>query len=476
MFQRWMDLLGIPVAVVVFVGLYLMPTPSGLTLNGQMALAIFFGALVLWVSQAIPTYVTSLLCVCLLITTGTWTEARVLGVFGQDVIWLMLCAFVLTAAMSKANLARRLALFMVTSFSRSAKWALLSMIILNGILAFLVPSTTARAALILPIVLILADVYGAKPGGTSNFGVALMNQEIQANNIFTSGIMTATACNVMAVGYIKELGGQEIYYSDWLFAMFPITIIVMLISWVIGLVLYPPEHNTPQGRGLDDLKVELKNMGPLSVDEWRALFIFALVVFLWSTDFMHVQWWGFPISTATAAVIAATLCLLPGIGLITWKESNIPWELMIFSVGAYSVGLALENSGAARWIMDYVFAASGIKSMSFFSAYVIVILVAMFSHFIFTSKIVRTAIVIPVVIGLAKTMGYSPAAFALPAAFTMCWSITLPPHCKPNLIFYGTGYFTIPQQLMYGMLICVIGSVLLILAGPTWFTFLGFMQ
>ncbi len=470
MFQRWMDLLGIPAAVVVFLALYLMPTPSGLSINGQTALAIFMAALVLWVTQAIPTYATSLLGMVTLVLTGTWSERDVLGVFGQDVIWLMVCAFILTSAMSKAQLARRIALAMVVTFSSRAKWALLSMIVVNGFLAFLVPSTTARAALMLPIVVILAEIYGAKPG-RSNFGAALMMQELQSNNIFTAGILTATAANIMAVGFIRQLGNEQVYYTDWLFAAFPLMIISMIASWVMGLMLFPPEHDTPMGQGLDSLRKELKHMGRMSPDEWRAAVIFALTVFLWVSDRWHAT-----IGTATAAIIAATLCFLPGIGLLKWKETSIPWDLMIFSCGAYAVGLALEGSGAAKWMMDSVFVAAGIKQMSFFSAYMVVILVAMFSHFVFTSKTVRTAIVIPVVISLAKSMGFSPMSLALPAAFTMCWTITLPPHCKPNLIFYGTGYFSVPQQLVYGVLVCLVGAGLLIVAGPTWFSFIGIVK
>jgi di/tricarboxylate transporter len=89
---------------------------------------------------------------------------------------------------------------------------------------------------------------------------------------------------------------------------------------------------------------------------------------------------------------------------------------------------------------------------------------------------VRTAIVIPIVIALAKAMGFNPVSLALPAAFTMCWTITLPPHCKPNLIFYGTGYFGVPQQLLYGILVCLVGCALLVIAGPTWFALLGLVR
>ena len=201
-----------------------------------------------------------------------------------------------------------------------------------------------------------------------------------------------------------------------------------------------------------------------------------VTVFLWVSDRWHVAMWGFPISTSMAAIIAATLCFLPGIGLLSWKETKIPWDLMIFSAGAYAAGLALESSGGAKWLMDSVFVATGIKTMSFFGAYVFVMLISMFSHFVFTSKTVRTAIVIPIVIALAKSMGFSPIALALPAAFTMTWTITLPPHCKPNLIFYGTGYFNVPQQLVYGIAVCIVGAALLIIAGPTWFAFLGIVK
>jgi solute carrier family 13 (sodium-dependent dicarboxylate transporter), member 2/3/5 len=471
-FQRWMDYLGIPVAVAVFLALYLMPTPSGLSLQGQSALAIFMMALVLWVTQSIPVYATALVAMVLLVLTGAWTERNVEGMLGQDVIWLMVCAFILTSAMTKANLARRIALAMVSSFSSRARWALLSMAVLNGFLAFLVPSTTARAALLLPIVMILAETFGAVPG-KSKFGASMMIQEVQMNSIFTSGILTATAANVMSVGFIRTLGGEEVYYSDWLFAAFPIAVISVLASWGIGLILFKPEHDRPKGQGIETLRKELKAMGPMSANELKAACIFALTVFLWVTDRWHVGWWGFQISTAMTAIIAATVCFLPGIGLLNWKETKIPWDLMIFSAGAYSVGLALEGTGGAKWLMNSIFAETGIESMSFFGAYTLVMLIAMFSHLVFTSKTVRTAIVIPIVIALAKSMGFSPVALALPAAFTMTWTITLPPHSKPNLIFYGTGYFTVLQMLAYGILVCFIGVVLLILAGPTWFAFLG---
>jgi di/tricarboxylate transporter len=72
------------------------------------------------------------------------------------------------------------------------------------------------------------------------------------------------------------------------------------------------------------LRDELKNMGKLSANEWKTAVIFLVTVFLWVTDRWHVGWWGFQISTATVAILAAALCFLPGIGILTWKETRYP--------------------------------------------------------------------------------------------------------------------------------------------------------
>ena len=61
------------------------------------------------------------------------------------------------------------------------------------------------------------------------------------------------------------------------------------------------------------------------------------------------------IDPTLAAMIGATLCLLPGIGVIKkWGDVKIPWDLMLFSCGAYAVGMALDNTGAASFIINSI--------------------------------------------------------------------------------------------------------------------------
>ena len=330
--------------------------------------------------------------------------------------------------------------------------------------------------MLLPICLMILKVYKAEPG-VSNFGKQLMIQEIHFNNISTSGILTATAPQILAVGYILSMAGQDVTWGQWFAASMPIAILTLIASFVIGQLLFKSEVTTPPTTDLDhgqmSLKEQYKALGKISANEIKALVIFFLTVFLWATDGKHLELFGFQISLVMVAVFSAALFFLPYIGILSWKESNIPWDLMIVSCGAYAVGLALDASGAASFLLNSIFERFDLEALSPFALYMIIMFIASFSHLVFTSKNVRVVILLPAIILLANSLGINPVALALPACFTICDSITLPPHCKPNLIFYSSGYFTVKDQFVYGMLVLFAKWLILGVAYFTWFRVVG---
>ncbi len=475
-FEQWMKIAGILVSLLIFALIYTMPTPVQLPGQGKAALAVFGMVFVLWVSQAIPTYASALVAIVLLVFTGGWTQKEALAVFGQDVIWLMLAAFVITSGMEKSGFAKRLALFIVSKFGTTARKALISLGVVNIILSFIVPSTTARAAMLLPICLMILQVYKAVPG-ESNFGKQMMIQEIQFNNISTSGILTATAGQIMAVGYITDMVGETVTWGQWFAASMPIAILTLIASLVIGELMFKCEMKTPPVTGgksaKESLDEELKSLGPISKTEIKALVVFGLTVFLWATDGYHLDLFGFQISLVMVAILAAALFYLPYIGVLNWKETKIPWDLMVFSAGAYAAGLALDASGAASFLLNGILGQFDLANMNPFVLFMVVMFIASFSHLVFTSKTVRVVILIPALILLAQRVGMNPLVLALPASFTICDSITLPPHCKPNLIFYSTGYFTVKDQFVYGMLVLLVKWLLMGVAYFTLFRIVG---
>lgn len=185
-------------------------------------------------------------------------QSDAFATLGFDVIWLMISAFVLTSAIIKSNLGRRFALWMVTKFGKTSKMTLLTLIVINFLLAFFVPFTTARATLMLPICLILLDVYKAVPG-ESNFGKVMMLQGMQADALATFGVMTATAGNIIAVGFINSQAGGHIGYVQWLLASMPCAIVTMAIVFFLGLKLFSIKDTFSFANALGTLEDELKN-------------------------------------------------------------------------------------------------------------------------------------------------------------------------------------------------------------------------
>ena len=475
--ERVLRAVGLPLGVALLLAIVLMPVPAGLPVPGQRAIAVFALALTWWISEPIPTHVTSLVVMILLVVLRASDPAKVLAVFGLDVIWLNVLAFILSAMLVKTRLAKRLALTLALRFGRRAGWALGAFVVLQLALAPLIPATAARAAITLPLMIAMAAIYGSTAEHPTNFGRNLFLLNLSSISILSSTVMTGSAANIMAVGFIQSLGGHRVFYTDWLVAAAPIAVLTVAGAWFLGprfIFRLAPEDRAPQLEGgLERVATERQAMGPMSGREWRAVAIFGLVIALWATDRFQQRWFGVELGPSIAGMIGAAIALAPRIGLIDWGDTDIPWHLMIFSAGAYAGGLTLESTGAAKWAVDWVFGGIDLRGIRFGWTYAAVLAVMIYSHLLSTSKTVRTVIMIPAIILLARGLGWTPAALALPAAFTIDWVIGLPISGKPNVILFGTGQYTAKDNLVYGLAVCTLGYALLLLAGATWFHWLG---
>jgi anion transporter len=466
---------GLPIALTALSLIWSIPTPIGLAYNAKMALGIFTFALILWVSGGLPNYVTSLIVMVLLPVTGAWSETSTLGVFGYEVIWLMVAAFIIASGMEKSGLARRLALFLITKLGKSTNRVLVVLMATNFLIAFVVPSTTARAVMLLPIVILIMEVFqvGNESKNDQNFGKLLSLQGIQANNLSTAAIVTATSSQILAVSFIKDLTGSDISWLRWFMAAAPITMATLVASFFIGKLMFPIKNQEASVARLQSLDEQYRSLGKMSGVEKKALIIFLITILLWATDELHVQMFGFEISLVVVAIVSAAIFLMPHFGILDWKEAKIPWNLMIFSCGAYAAGLALDDTGVASWALSSIFGKLGVNTMGFFATYAVIMFIASFSHFVFTSKTVRTIILIPAIISIANVAGFDPVALALPASFLIADTITLPPHSKVNLTYYTTGKFTVLEQMTYGIVTLLAKWGIMLLASFTWFKMIG---
>jgi anion transporter len=475
--EQWMRYLGFPGGILVFLLFFYLPLGPGISAAGQAGIACFLLALVWWVTEPFPTSVTSLALMFLLLTTRVSAAKPIMDVLGLEVIWLNLLAFILSSMLVKTRLARRLALWLVLRFGSTAKWALFAFLLVQLALAPLIPATAARAVMTLPLMIVVAAIYGSTEEHPNAFGKNLMLLNLIGISVLSSISMTGSSANLVAVGLIETMAGQRIYYMDWMRLGAPVAILTTVLMWLIGqkwLFKIEPADQLPKlPGGLGVVREKYNAMGPLSFSEKKAIVIFGLVLFLWMTDIFHLRWFGVEISAPFAALLGVLLVLFPRWGVLQWAEADIPWHLLIFSAGAYAGGLALDDTGAAEWAVRMLFGRFDLGSLPFGVAYTIVVGVMMYSHLLTTSKTVRTMIMIPIVITLTRSLGWDPVSFALPAALTIDWVVGLPISGKPNVILFSTNQYSVTDNFKYGMVTCTLGLVILVGSAATWFHWLG---
>jgi sodium-dependent dicarboxylate transporter 2/3/5 len=496
--EQWLARIGIPLALVLFVLVaYVVKLPflqgidaaqlttaaakrefaelgsAGFSQHSAAMLAIFIASMVLWVTGALPNYLTSLILIITLVLTGVLSEKESYAQLGHPVMWLNIMSFVLSSMLVATGLAKRLALWLIVRFGHSARSVFFVFLALNLILSAFVSATTAKAAILLPLFMVIAAIYGARPGaGRTNFGRSIVLQNLLHINLGASAYLTGSGANLLAASLVAGAIGTQVFFTDWLAAMFPMALGLMLIGYLLAMhVFFPlkPEERTPQIEGgLAKLREMYDAIGPMTSKEKRAIVLFLLILALWSTD----RWHG--VSATAVAFLGGIAALLPRVGIVDWNEVDVPWHLMLFSAGAYALGAGLDATDLPATIVNAVFGHLGIGQQTpFWALYLLLTGFMIFSALAFESKTMRAMIFVPIAIGVANRFGFTAVSLALPVAFLIEHVYVLPFNSKPAALLYETDRYSVSDAFRYGFTMMVVSWAAIILAGETWFRVLG---
>ncbi len=447
--------------------------PEAFTRSNHLMLGIFAAALILWMTEALPNYLTSLILMIGLVLTGVLPEKEAYAQLGHPVMWLNILSFVLASMLVKTGVAKRFALWFILKFGKNASHIFLSFIVINLALSAFVSATTAKAAILLPIFMVIAVIYGARSGeGKTHFGRSIVLQNLLNINIGAGAFVTGSGANLLAAALIGGAIGGSVYFSDWMKAMLPMVIILMLLGYVLAMkVFFPlaPEERLPRIEGgMERLRRELKGMGKVDLQEIKAIILFILILGFWATDKVH------GISATAVAFVGAILALLPGLGIVKWNEVDIPWHLMLFSAGAYALGAGLAITDLPSIAVNSFFDHLGIGTQTpFWVLYLLLTGVMTFSALLFESKTMRAMIFVPIAIGVANRFGFPVISLALPVAFMIEHVYVLPFNSKPAALLYETEMYSYPDVVKFGLAVMTIAWFLNIFLGETWFRFLG---
>jgi di/tricarboxylate transporter len=79
----------------------------------------------------------------------------------------------------------------------------------------------------------------------------------------------------------------------------------------------------------------------------------------------------------------------------------------------------------------------------------------------------------PIYVGIAQAMGFDVAKFMLPLCIMIGYALFLPFNTMGNIIFLGTGYYSVTEQLKASLLVGAIIWGMWIITALTWWQVIG---
>jgi anion transporter len=416
-------------------------------------------AILLWATSALPEYLTALLFFTALMVFRAAPADVVFSGFQSEAFWLVLGGFVLGSAIRKVGLADRIAHGLAGSLTGSWFAMVTGIVVLTYALAFVMPSNMSRIALLMPIVLALADRVGLREGSPGRYALALAvgfgTYELSAS------ILPSNVPNLIMTGAAEHAYGVQFNYLPYLLLHGPV--VGVLKGILIILCLWRMFPAAPQS-----IEREAGH-APWSAAEIRLSVILLVTLALWVTD----AWHG--IRPAWVGLVAACLCLLPRIGFLTSDEfaDSVNIRTCVYLAGILGLAAVVAWSGLGNTIGNLLIPLLPLDSAHPAAAFASMLGLASVLNFVVTANALP-AVFTPLAQSLADHTGLHLTTVLMLQVFAYATPL-LPYQAVPIVV--AAAYARTPARVT--IVTCVVLALLsFVLLAPLyylWFRLLGWI-
>lgn len=411
--------------------------PGDLSFDARASLIAVALAMLGWIGTRLPESVVALVVVLGLVFAGVLSEEVLFAALGSELIWLLLSAFVIGAVLKEAQLTERLLAPILRRPLRFDVFALLLTLAVAAT-AFVLPSTSGRAALLMPVFLALA---GSLPDPRLTKPLALIFPTVIL--LSAGGSLIGAGAHLLAVESIRASTGLGLGYLDWALLGLPFALLSSLAGTILILWLFVPRGL----RGMCIAAPATPAPGPeLQSRQRRIAVVLGLLVLLWLTT----EWHG--IGMSLTALIGALVLLTKPFTPRKTKEvfRAVDVELLLYMAATVLLAEAMTRSGADQWLAG---AALGVLPARLAASLpVVVVVVAVISvtaHLFITSRSARAAVLIPAVALPVAGLGHDAALMVLVAVMGTGFCQTMMASAKPVAIFANAEIETFAQKDLF---------------------------
>ncbi|GGX39774.1 SLC13 family permease [Streptomyces chartreusis] len=413
---------------------------AGLGADARLTLAVFALATSAWIATPVDDTYIALGAGLALTVTGVISSDTLFGTLGDSTVWLLICAFVLAAAVTRTGLAGRAAAFLVGG-ARTVRQLVHLTTAALVVTAFAVPATSGRAALALPVFLALAKALADRRR------LVVMLALLFPTVILLSAVATliGAGAHLITVSVLWQATGDRIGFTEWLLLGLPLAVASSHLAAEAVLLTTTRRADREGAVRITAEQIQEHSddpvTGPWSQAEKRCALLLGTVVVLWCSEPLH------RVPPAVVALIGAVVAASPALGTVHLKDAlkTVPWALLLFMAATMAMGVALADSGAAGWLVGGL--PSGVSPLLFL---VVVVVISTAAHLVLQSRSARSSVLVPLVVAAAVGAGVNPVAAALASTAAAGFCHTLPASAKPVTLFSdlpGTPTYT-PRDLL----------------------------
>ena len=415
--------LGIGAVLIAFVTTLLIVGLDAPNLPARTALAIFAATLIAWTVMDLPDTPVALSGALAMVLGGAVGEDVLFAAMGNQLIWLLIAAFVIAGVLRQTGITERLAFAALERFT-SVSGVFWASCVTIAATAFVIPSTSARAAMLVPVFLGLSAAIGR---ASVSRALALLF----ASTILLSACasMIGAGAHLIAADFVTRLTGKPMDFAYWALLGAPFGLLTSLLACGLIQLLFlsADDRRASVAPGWHPQSAPARNQGLI-------IATIALTIALWATSGLH------GIDMAVIALVAALVVgsrLVSGIALKTALKA-VEWNLLLFLAATLVMGEALLSTGAADFVatgMVELFATFGAPA-----PWMVVLFAACISaaaHLLIASRTARASVLIPAVALPLAGFGLDPAALVMLVTIGSGFCQTLMVSAKPIMLFAG---------------------------------------
>ncbi len=376
--------------------------------------------------------------------TNLMQQKSTMATFADPIIILFLGGFFLAAAATKYRLDINLAKVLLKPFGTNPKYVMLGLMVVTALFSMFM-SNTATAAMMLAILGPVLALFKPDDRGRAAFALCIP----VAANIGGIGTPIGTPPNAIALKAMGDMG-LNISFGKWMLFGVPFVIVMLLVGWIILVKMFPIKEKS--------IKLEV---GGSFLKTPKAIIVyvtFIVTVLLWM------------LGSGVHGLDSNTIAIIPiavfSVTQVITKEDlkKMSWDVLWLVAGGFALGVALEQTGLAKDLINAIPFASWDPMMLMVGAGCICLFMATFM-----SHTATASLLMPILAAVAGAMVSSgsmdnPGAIGLlvAIAFASSLGMALPISTPPNALAYATGLVESKGMAISGTILCLLGLVLTI--------------